>query len=207
MATREVIILIIVTVAAGLLLDLIRNGLAVTKRLINKMVGLLPLMFQFKRHSKLLVFLSSGGTCRDPMAKAITERIIQGMSLPFKVKIEAMALGHPSKKSASYAARNAIKEIYGEDILVHHSPTMATQEVLNDADLVLVMDRNLLISKILPNHKSYLFKEFFGLSGDIDDPWPDGKDQTTLSRYKKCAEEIKSIIEKNADRLIQALQA
>lgn len=161
---------------------------------------------QLRQRSSLLIFLSSGGTCRDPMAKVITEQTLQKLSLPFKVRIEAMALGPISKNCVSYGARNAIKEIYGKDLLVHHSPARATREILDKADLILVMDQSLLLKKILPPQKSYLLKEFFGLSGDVIDPWPDGKDQSTLSRYRKCAEEMKSIIESNVDRLIKALQ-
>ncbi len=188
-------------------MDLTKNGLAVTKRFFKKVASLLPGMLHLTKRSKLLVFLSSGGTCRDPMAKAITERVLQGLSLPFKVRIEAMALGPLSKECASYAARNAIREIYGEDLLVRHTPKRVTREELDEADLVLVMDRSLLMSKILPPQKTYVFKEFFGLSGDVVDPWPDGKDQASLSRYRECAEEMKSIVEANTDRLVQALQA
>ena len=207
MGKQEIIIAMFVAVAGGLLLDLVKNGLAVTKKLFKKVAALLPRRFHLRKRSRLLVFLSSGGTCRDPIAKAITERVLQGLSLPFKVRIEAMALGPLSNDCASYGARNAIKEIYGEDLLIRHSPTRATREILDEADLVLVMDQSLMMSrKTLPPQKSYLLKEFFGLSGDVIDPWPDGKDQATLSRYRECAEEMKSIIEGNADRLIQALQ-
>jgi len=207
MGKQEIIIAILVTVAGGLLLDLVKNGFAVTKKVFKKIAGLLPSKFHLRKRSRLLLFLSSGGTCRDPMAKTITERVLQGLSLPFKVRIEAMALGPLSKDCVSYGARNAIKQIYGEDLLVRHVPTRATREILDEADLILVMDRSLLMSKILPPQKSYLLKEFFGLSGDITDPWPDGRDQATLSRYRECAEEMKSIIEGNADRLVQALQS
>jgi hypothetical protein len=135
MGTQEIVVAIVVTVVGGLLLDFVKNGLAVTKKLLSRAVGLLLDIFHLPRRSRLLVYLSSGGTCRDPMAKVITEQILKVMSLPFKVSIEAMALGPLSKMSASYAARNVIKEMYGEDLLIYHRPKRATRKILDEADL------------------------------------------------------------------------
>ncbi len=208
MGTQEIVVAIVVTVVGGLLLDFFKTGLKFTKKFLSRVVGLLNSMFRFTKRSRLLVYLSAGGTCRDPMAKVITERVLKDKSLLFKVRIEAMAIGPVSNTSTSYAARNAIKEMYGKDILICHTPKRVTREVLEEADLVLVMSRSLLDTiKDYNPQNTYVFKEFFGLSGDIADPWPDGKDQSTLSRYRKCAEEMKKIIEENSDRLIQALQA
>lgn len=208
MGIQEIFIAIVVTVVGGLLLDFVKNRLDVTKKLIGRIVGLLPGMFRLPKSNRLLVYLSAGGTCRDPMAKVITERVLKGMSLPFNVRIESMAIGPISNTSTSYAARIAIKEMYGEDLLIYHTPKRVTREVLKEADLVLVMSRSLLnsIREYNPQN-TFVFKEFFGFSGDVADPWPDGKDQSTLSRYRKCAEEMKTIIEENLDRLLQALQA
>lgn len=205
MGKQDIIYAIVVTVVGGLLLDYVRNGLAFTKKLLSRAVGLLPGMLRLPKRGRLLVYLSKGGTCRDPMAKVITEQVLKGISLPFKVRIKAMANGPVSDKSISYAARNTIKEMYGKDLLICHKPKSVTRKILDEADLVLVMEQSLM-SKTLPKQKTYVFKEFFGLSGDIVDPHPDGKDHATLAKYRKCAEEMKAIIEGNFDRLIQALQ-
>ena len=53
--------------------------------------------------------------------------------------------------------------------------------------------------------KVYLFKEFFGLDGDVIDPWPDGKDDATLARYRNCAKEMQNLIESNFEKLLLAL--
>jgi hypothetical protein len=55
------------------------------------------------------------------------------------------------------------------------------------------------------NEKVYLFKEFFGLDGDVTNPWPDGQDDKTLKRYLDCVNEIRSILTSNFDKLINAL--
>jgi protein-tyrosine phosphatase len=208
MVTQEIIVGIVVAVVGGLILAFVKSGLAVTKKHLRRGVELLRGIFRLPKRIRLLIYLSSGGTCRDPMAKVITEQILKKMSLPFKVKIEAMALGPIEKTTASYGAKNAIKEIYGEDLLTDHRPQVITREVLDKADLVLVMDRSLLKSiKKSTTKKIYLFKEFFGLSGDVVDPYPDGNDDATLSRYRKCAEEMKTILDGNFNRLIRALHA
>lgn len=67
------------------------------------------------------------------------------------------------------------------------------------------MAEDLFHKDTLPEGKTYLFKEFFGSEGDIEDPWPDGRDQLTLERYRKCAEELMSIMEAGLTRLVRAL--
>ncbi|MEN8182033.1 MAG: tyrosine-type recombinase/integrase [Myxococcota bacterium] len=59
--------------------------------------------------------------------------------------------------------------------------------------------------KVLPSGKTYVFKEFFGLESDIEDPWPDGRDPETLSRYRERAAEMKAILETNFEHLLQAM--
>ena len=165
------------------------------------------------QESKLLVYLSSGGTCRDPMAKAITLKLLEERSPQLNIRVEGMALGPTSGPRVSFAAQRAIEELYGEDLLRDYVPRIVTSEILDRADLVLVMDHGLLNPKVqpsgktyvLPPGKTYVFKEFFGLEGDIKDPWPDGRHPTTLSRYRESATEMKEILENHFEHLLQAL--
>lgn len=157
--------------------------------------------------SKLLVYLSSGGTCRDPMAKAITLKLLEERSPDAlaKIRVEGMALGPTCKAHVSFAAQLAIEDLFGENLLRDYVPETVTSEALDEADLVLVMDHGLLNRKILPPGKSYVFKEFFGVGGDVVDPWPDGRDPKTLSRYRDCASELKAILEAHFEHLLSAL--
>jgi protein-tyrosine phosphatase len=161
----------------------------------------------FMQSGKTLVYVSSGGTCRDPMAKAITTKLLEKYKLKHPLHIMAVGIGPLSKPEASYAARFAIKEIYNQDILVNHKPELLTQEIIKQADLILLMDKSLMQKpgKIFPKEKTFVFKDFFGLKGDIPDPYPDGKDHATLNRYMKCANEIKDILEINIEHLIRVL--
>jgi protein-tyrosine-phosphatase len=177
-------------------------------------VMLTLLLWWYSRHApKMLVFLSSGGTCRDPMAKAIATKLFEELKPRHPIKIRAAALGPISKSEASHAARLTIKEMYNEDLLASHKPELLTPELAIEADLILAMDASLLRhTKTAPagwpdaySGKTFLLKEFFGLEGDVTDPWPDGKDQVTLSRYRSCANELRQILTQHRDQLANAL--
>jgi protein-tyrosine-phosphatase len=170
--------------------------------------SVLLLLQRYSRSTpKTVVFLSSGATCRDPMAKAITTKLLENTKGKHPITIRAVGLGPVSKPTASYAARYVIKEMYNEDLLASHKPELLTAELAREADLILAMDKSLLLTpgKTLPKEKTFLLKEFFGLEGDVSDPWPDGKDPNTLSRYRNCAEELRQILTQNLDRLIRVL--
>jgi len=163
-----------------------------------------------QREQKRVVFISSGGTCRDPMAAAITRHLLDNRQIPgaesdVAIQVEGMALGPISKPEVSYAARQAIKQLLGQDLLEGHLPKTIAPEDVETADLILVMDNSLLNRKTLPSSKTYLLKEFFGQEGDVVDPWPDGRDEITLTRYFETAKELKAVIEGNFDALLKAL--
>jgi protein-tyrosine-phosphatase len=153
-----------------------------------------------------LVYVSSGGTCRDPMAKAITLKLLEQKPAGFDLQVKAFALGPPSKTQASYGARQAITKMYGEDLLARHRPAQITTGITEDADLILVMDHSLLNLKVLPEKKTFVLKSFCGLDGDVEDPWPDGSDDRATARYGRCAAELKEILETNFDKLIDFLR-
>jgi protein-tyrosine-phosphatase len=168
--------------------------------------------FGFRRKSKrLLIFVSAGGTCRDPMAKVIAEKLIKEHAPELKglqIEIEGRAImNSPSSDKASHGARAAIRELFGEDLLTDYSPSSITAMDIERADLILVMAANLLHKDALPQGKTYLFKEFFGSQGDVEDPWPDGRDQKAIARYQAAAKEIKSVMESGMERLVQALRS
>jgi protein-tyrosine-phosphatase len=172
-------------------------------------LALVVLLWHGLRHTyKTLVFLSAGGTCRDPIAKAITLKLLEARKPKPRIEVRAAGLGPISKQGASYAARYVIREMYDEDLLKDHRPELLTLELVKQADLILAMDKALLLTpdKILPKEKTFLLKEFFGLHGDVVDPFPDGKDPVTLQRYRECANEIRTILTENIDNILKVLR-
>jgi protein-tyrosine-phosphatase len=154
-----------------------------------------------------IYFISAGGTCRDPMAAAITKHLFEKSNYTGKIpNIHARALGPASKPKVSHGARMAIKSILGEDLLAGHYPNQLSKQDIERADILLVMDKSLLSRMVLPSKKTYLLKEFFGQKGDVKDPWPDGKDEATLKRYIETAKELKSVIESGFKILVTTIQ-
>jgi len=197
---------IIAAIVAGIILDWLHHW---KKKKPSVIAGIIGRLFRIDSNEKILIYLSSGGTCRDPMAKAITLKELENKELDFRLRVEGMGLGPLSSNDVSFAAKSAIRTLYNEDLLQAYKPEQVSKELLDKADLILVMDHGLmehkLLQDILPRGKTYVFKEFFGLRGDIEDPYPDGKDQETLTKYLKCASEIRSIIKTGLDRLLGAL--
>ncbi|XOF33604.1 MAG: hypothetical protein ACL93V_16670 [Candidatus Electrothrix sp. YB6] len=170
--------------------------------------GISRLIRKIKK-SKVLVYLSTGGTCRDPIAKVITEQLLNEKGLNLKLEIKAMAVSDSSDLKVSYGAKYAIKSVYGKDLLSNHKCRQITKDIFENADLIIVMSQDVLKMLELKfpqrNERVYLFKEFFGLSGDVTNPWPDGQDEETLKRYLNCVNEIKSVLVSYFDKLVNAL--
>ena len=157
-----------------------------------------------RANERILVFISYGGTCRDPMAKVVVEQLMKERPPPYRLRVEAMALGPISKAQASINARRVVEKSYGCDLLAEHQPVQITERIIADADLILVMDHTLL-TKNLPLKKTYVLKHFFGIVGDVVDPWPDYGNEESLQRYANCLAELQAVLEAHYDNLINWL--
>ena len=162
----------------------------------------LDLGFNKKAGERLLVFVSNGGTCRCAMAKAITRKLISGKRPNNRLRVESFAYGQVSGEKASNNAINTIRKIYGENLLEDHIPKKLSENIIRDADLILVMSKSLL--KGLPPEKTRVLKPFLGYDGDLLDPWPDTEDR--IPYYESCAKELKEILEGKIDSLIESLE-
>lgn len=164
----------------------------------------------WRARRKVLVYVSSGSTCRDPMAKAITEQLLVGRRLKHPIDIYAVGLA-PTETGPTFAAQHTINEMFGRDLLKNHKPSPLTPDLVKKADLILVMDKRLYETTefTLPREKTHILKEFFGLHGDVADPYRGAgeRDAQTLARYKACADELRKILSENIDNLLRALGA
>lgn len=158
-----------------------------------------------KPNEKILLFVSQGGTCRDAMAKAITDSLIvskANKNSDYKVRVESRAMGIPSLATASKSAKKAICKLINEDLLKDYYTQAVTRKIIDDANLILTFDDGYL--KNLPKEKTYSFHQFFKIS-KIVDPWPDNEDETSLDRYLRTAEKIYNAIDDNYDELISTV--
>jgi protein-tyrosine-phosphatase len=157
------------------------------------------------RSERLVLFVSLGGTCRCAMAKVVLSQALRGRELPYRLRVQSIAHRFGSSGKASNAARNVARDVYGSDPLADHVVTERHPGIIEDADLILVMESALVVD--LPGDKTYIFTEFFGLSGDVLDPWPpDGPDSPGApERYRTCLSHLRSVIDSRADKVVSYL--
>jgi protein-tyrosine-phosphatase len=98
--------------------------------------------------------------------------VCMGNTLPDNWEIDSVAYGIPTLNRASKEAREAIKIKYSEDLLASPQPRRITPELIQWADIVLVMSG--WMKQGLPQNKTFTLKEFAGGSGDISDPFGQG---------------------------------
>jgi hypothetical protein len=63
--------------------------------------------------------------------------------------------------TASYAGREAIREMFGDDLLADYQLKRMTADRIDDADLIIVMAASLLQKKLLPEEKTFVLRPFF----------------------------------------------
>lgn len=164
------------------------------------------LTYNEQKNTKTLLFVSIGGTCRDPIAKAITMKLLKNKKLKQNLIIKTS--GIVPGDEISFAAKYVIKHLYNQSIPIDLKPIPINQDLINSADLILLMDDYVMkIPRYLfPNNKTYLFTEFLGSNEKIDDPYPDGKDILTIKRYENTAKQIELILTDKIQYLVDILE-
>jgi protein-tyrosine-phosphatase len=153
-----------------------------------------------RKDEKLVVFASLGGTCRCAMSKAILLHSLKERTLPFDLSVMSLAAVYGEARGASAGAREAIRRVYGEDLLQHHQVRKLYPALLDEADLVLCADAKL--KEHFPNRKTQTIGEFFGAGEDIANPWPSDGTPDSAARYKACFEQLESLIKPQSEKLV-----
>ena len=138
---------------------------------------------------KTILFVCSGNTCRSTMAKVIMEQKLKELVALGQFMVDSAACDTPTCTKANPYAREAMKTIYGEDLLAAYESKSLTPKLIKKADLILVMAG--VMKHGLPCAKTYTVKEYGGERGDIMDPF--GSD---LDCYLECAKELSKAIDK-----------
>jgi protein-tyrosine-phosphatase len=175
-------------------------------------------------HQKLVVFVSYGGTDRCAIAKAITKHLLLKADCTLDYRIESRAAFNTSGSAAARTGIEVVLENLGEDLLSEHRPRRAGPAFLFEADLILASSNDVLFKlsesfKSYPGtaedqhlvrdeikQKSYLLSEFFGGTGNIEDPFPDHEDAESKRKYKKCFDELRSRISDGLPALVEFLE-
>jgi protein-tyrosine-phosphatase len=145
---------------------------------------------------KKLLYLCSGNTCRSPLAWIFTRELMG--TRQDRWTVESAGLYVHTAAPASRHARLVAAE-YGLDLSVHKSRPIS-QQLLAEADLVLVMTENhrdtLHASAPQFTGKIFTLKEFAGLAGDVSDPFGGGAEQ-----YRQTARELRELVLLVAEKL------
>ncbi len=144
---------------------------------------------------KRILLVCGGNTCRSPMSKVILEQKLKAIGKLGGFEIDSAACGSPTYQTASKEAREAIKTLFGEDLLATHQAKKVAPNLIQWADLILVMTGQM--KGLLPAGKTYTLKEFAGGSGDIIDPFGGSQDTYIMS-----AKEISAAVDKIIPRLL-----
>ena len=130
------------------------------------------------------------------MAKVILEQKLKSLGRIGEFEIDSAAYDRPTYETAAEQAKDAIKRLYGEDLLASHRSKKLTKHLVQQAELVLVMSATM--KEGLPAEKTYTLMEYAGEKGDIADPFPQGDEDT----YSRLANDISQVADKIVQRLL-----
>jgi protein-tyrosine-phosphatase len=109
------------------------------------------------------------------MAKVILEQMLKEKGLVTQFEVDSAARHRPDSTSAHPNSRETIKELYHDDLLADHVPKGLTTDIVEKADLIMVMEDHMKAG--LPVEKVVVLR--------ITDPF--GSD---IGKYRACAATI-----------------
>jgi protein-tyrosine-phosphatase len=156
-----------------------------------------------------VVFVSTGGTCRDPMAKVILERMARQRGAAIRAYAAGVGTGH--SKTAAKAARIVVREMTGSDLLANHRTRRLGGRLATKADLIFAMDQYQVdqVKKLFPyaKGKTHTIASFFGTKSDIANPYrqADEVDPDALRRYRSAYRQLERTLNAGADKIFSSL--
>ncbi len=146
-----------------------------------------------------VLFVCTGNSCRSPMAKGILDKMLEKKNV---LVYSAGTVAGIGSLPSEFAVRAVQK--YGADIS-HHLSASLTKELINGADLILVMSpkhKESVVNLVSEaKSKTFLLKEYaFGSQEEVEDPIG-----APLEVFEKVAAEINESLEKVAQDIKERL--
>jgi len=141
------------------------------------------------KNVKNLLVVCGGNTCRSSMAKVILAQMLKSQGLDEQFHVDSAGYNGADGPAAHPDARQTIIEMYSSDFLADHTPKKLTKEMVDQADLILVMEDYMKAG--LPAGKVIVL--------GISTPWGSG-----VHGYKACATKIQQSFQKNWPDIIHA---
>jgi protein-tyrosine-phosphatase len=146
-----------------------------------------------------VLMVCSGNSCRSPMAKGILEKMLEKKNVFVYSAGTIAGSGNLPSEFAVIAAKS-----YGADI-THHLSAPLTKELINNADLILVMSPkhkdSVLELEPSAKAKTFLLREYaFKTNEEIIDPVGQ-----PLAVFEKVAKEINECLKKVAEDIKERL--
>ena len=151
---------------------------------------------------KRVLIVCTGNVCRSPMAYGLLRRRLEALGLGDLIQVETAGTHALDHQPPTPLAQEVIAE-RGYDIS-HHRARTATPEILEQADLILVMTeahRQAIfhrLPRVLP--RVLLLSELAGEHRDIPDPYGGPREE-----YEMTAAMIETYIERGLPRLLKRL--
>ena len=149
---------------------------------------------------KTILLVCTGNLCRSPMAVGLLRDKLAREGLEDEIRVLSAGTWAVEGAPASlYAVQVMARR--GIDIRAHRARPL-TEELVDQADLILVMERNHAeaIAQAFPAYASkvHLLSEMSGQSFDVPDPYGG-----PLWEYEQCADLLTELIEQGYPRIIR----
>lgn len=155
---------------------------------------------------KRILFVCTGNTCRSPMAQVLFQEILAQKKQPRKIQFEVASAGIYTQEGMS-PSLEAIEAMHGEGLdLSSHKSRKISGDILKQADLILTMTAAhcSYLCNNYPEQNENIFhlSEYAGIGNkEISDPYGLGR-----QAYLETVEQLKEILDKAAERLLNELE-